>query len=108
KAAKPSEIALSSITQMEILYGFALNDSARRRFEQSFTNICAVATVISFDQHCAETAAQIRVQLKLSGKQIGPWNLLIGATAVAHRCTLVTSNLSEFERLPEMQLENWR
>jgi tRNA(fMet)-specific endonuclease VapC len=39
---------------------------------------------------------------------IGPWDLLIAATAVTHDCTLVTSNTAEFERIGELKLENWR
>ncbi len=35
------------------------------------------------------------------------FDLLIAATALAHDRTLVTNNLDHFNRIPELQLENW-
>jgi tRNA(fMet)-specific endonuclease VapC len=108
KSIPPEQVALSSVTEMEVIYGFLLNPSAQRKFEQAFTGICSVATILPFDRDCARTAARIRAKLKIAGMTIGPWDLLIAATAVTHDCTLVTSNTAEFERIGELKLEKWR
>ena len=34
-------------------------------------------------------------------------DLLIGATAITHKMTLVSDNIKHFERLEEIALENW-
>ena len=34
--------------------------------------------------------------------------LLIGATALHHKMTLVTSNVKHFERMDELVIENWK
>ena len=38
---------------------------------------------------------------------IGPNDLIIAATAVANRLTLVTANTREFVRVTGLALENW-
>ncbi|MGH9548334.1 MAG: PIN domain-containing protein [Terriglobales bacterium] len=108
KVISPTQVGLSAITQMEVLYGFALNPAAKRRFEDAFLNMCAVTRIFPFDEECAEAAANIRAELKTAGKPIGSWDLLIGATALVQGCVLVTSNLLEFERIDGLKLENWR
>lgn len=38
---------------------------------------------------------------------IGPNDLLIAATARAHRAVLVTHNVREFSRVADLRLEDW-
>ena len=38
---------------------------------------------------------------------IGPFDLLIAGTALAHQGTLVTNNTKEFIRVSELKIENW-
>lgn len=108
RATPPSEIALSSITIMEVLYGFAIDKESRQRRAASLDALCSVIQIIDFDQAAAGTAAQIRAELKTKGIPIGPWDLLIGATAKQLDCVLVTSNLREFSRIDGLKLEDWR
>jgi tRNA(fMet)-specific endonuclease VapC len=46
--------------------------------------------------------------LKTAGTPIGAYDLLIAATALTHNHIIVTSNLREFQRIPTLQIENWR
>jgi tRNA(fMet)-specific endonuclease VapC len=39
---------------------------------------------------------------------IGPLDVLIAATAVAHGAILVTNNTREFSRVKDLALEDWR
>jgi tRNA(fMet)-specific endonuclease VapC len=104
----PSEVAISAITTMEVLYGFELKAVARRRYSARFQTLCAIVETIPFDQATASVAANIRASLKIKGQPIGSFDLLIGATALVHGCILVTSNLREFERIDGLNVENWR
>ncbi len=36
-----------------------------------------------------------------------PYDLQIAAIALAHRCTLVTHNVAEFQRVPGLTVEDW-
>jgi predicted nucleic acid-binding protein len=49
-----------------------------------------------------------REHLASIGMPVGPNDLLIAATALAHGCTLVTHNTQEFSRVPGLLLEDWQ
>lgn len=53
----------------------------------------------------AYEAAKIKAELK--GQLIGPYDLLIAATARVHGWTLATSNTREFSRVSDLKIEDW-
>lgn len=50
----------------------------------------------------------MRAQLVRQGIPIGPYDILIAGQAMARRMVLVTHNLSEFNRVPGLQCEDWK
>ncbi len=50
---------------------------------------------------------QIRAHLKRRGALIGANDLVIAAHARSLGLKLVTNNTAEFERVPDLRLENW-
>ncbi len=102
----PTELRLSSITRAELIYG------ARRsaRVSQNLSLLSAFfAPFISlpFDDACAEHYGAVRAALTATGRPIGPNDLLIAATALAHDLTLVTHNVREFSRIAGLKIEDW-
>ena len=102
----PSEIGISSVTRAELLYG------ARRsaRVAENLRLLAAFfAPLVSlpFEDACAEQYGALRASLSAAGKPIGPNDLLIAATALAHNLTLVTHNLREFSRVTGLKVEDW-
>jgi tRNA(fMet)-specific endonuclease VapC len=63
--------------------------------------------VLPFDSFAAERYGTIRAHLEKIGKLIAPMDLLIAAHASSMNWTLVTNNLKEFKRVPDLNLENW-
>lgn len=51
--------------------------------------------------------AKVRHNLELRGQVIGPFDMLLAATALAHNLTLVTNNTDEFKRVPSLKIEDW-
>jgi tRNA(fMet)-specific endonuclease VapC len=51
--------------------------------------------------------AEIRVALEKGGTPIGPYDILIAATASANNATLVTHNTKEFGRIAGLVLVDW-
>jgi tRNA(fMet)-specific endonuclease VapC len=49
----------------------------------------------------------VRAQLESSGMRIGYNDCLIASVALANRLTLVTHNVSEFSRVPNLAIEDW-
>jgi tRNA(fMet)-specific endonuclease VapC len=61
--------------------------------------------ILSFDEADALVAARIRAQL--IHQPIGDVDSLIAAQALARDLIVVTNNVDEFERVPELRIENW-
>jgi tRNA(fMet)-specific endonuclease VapC len=102
----PAEILLCSIVKAELLYGAYLSsrvaDNLRllQKFFRPFVSL-------PFDDRCVEQYGRIRAELQRTGTPIGPNDVLIAATALAHGLTLVTGNTREFSRVAGLQFENW-
>jgi len=64
--------------------------------------------VVSYSSQCALASASIRANLKTKGIPIGPYDILIAGTCMAHGMIMVTSNIGEFERISELKIEDWR
>lgn len=62
---------------------------------------------VPFDRQCAIAYGHIRANLEQRGMKIGPNDLFIAATAVAHGAVLVTGNTREFDRVDGLVAESW-
>ena len=51
--------------------------------------------------------AEIRIDLEQKGRLIGGNDLLIAAHVRSQSLTVVTANVKEFLRVPELTVENW-
>jgi tRNA(fMet)-specific endonuclease VapC len=71
------------------------------------TELLAAVTVLPFGATEAQQAARIRAELERAGEPIGPYDILIAATALAHGGRLATRNVKEFGRVPGLSLEDW-
>ncbi|MBE9230655.1 MAG: type II toxin-antitoxin system VapC family toxin [Cuspidothrix sp.] len=108
KSIFPSDIFVSSLTVMEIKYGLAINPGKAVKIKPLIETFLSLATVLNFSSQEAEKAAEIRSILKVSGSPIGAYDVLIAATALSHNLIIVTANVREFQRVPNLQIENWR
>jgi tRNA(fMet)-specific endonuclease VapC len=108
KAAGKDNICFSSLTRMEIEYGFARNGAALRKLGDRWHRFASEVKEIPFDAPCANATGRIRAQLAAIGQPIGPYDVQIAGTALAHGLVMVTANTAEFERVNPMRLENWR
>lgn len=107
RGASPHELAIASITRLEIEYGLKINRDAETRVGKVLRDFCGSIESLPFDSHCAERGAEIRAALKRRGKPIGAFDLLIGATALQYGLILVTNNTREFERIDGLAIEDW-
>lgn len=108
KATPPACIAVSALTRMEINYGLALNAERARKLVPMLDAFFSVIVTLPFDEADAQAAAAIRAALKTQGEPIGAYDVLIAGTGVARGLIVVTSNVSEFNRVSGLQVENWR
>ena len=106
KTSVPSDLRISVMTEHELRYGIACNPNLRLRpvLERMLTMLQKVMV----DSDIAANAALVRADLRRQGQPIGPYDLLIAATALTHGLTVVTRNTREFSRVPGLNLEDWQ
>lgn len=106
RAARRSELFVSSLTIAELFFG-------ARRSNRSIENVKRVARFVAplgelqFDRQAAEAYGSLRADLAASGRQFGPVDMLIAATALGRGLTVVTNNTREFERVRGLRVEDW-
>ena len=99
------DIGISSITASELAYG--VEKSASSRNKNALSLFLAPLSILPFDENCIWQYGQLRSELERKGNIIGPLDQLIAAHALSLNIPLVTNNLKEFKRIPNLQLENW-
>ena len=102
---KAGEIGISSIAASELAYGVAKSGSIKNR--KALDMFLAPLQILPFDSQCLWFYADLRASLEKKGLSIGPMDSLIAAHALSINGTLVTNNLNEFSRVPQLKLENW-
>lgn len=105
-ATQPKDIGIPAVVLYELEYGIAKSTSPNKRIRQ-LESFCSLVDVLPFAQQQAKTAAIIRAGLDKKGTPIGPYDVMIAATAICQQAILVTNNTKEFERVPGLKLENW-
>lgn len=99
-------LGISNVTLAELYFG-AYNSKHTETNLQNISNFKKNLTIYSDSGDSAELFGKIKSNLKNSGRMIEDFDILIASIAIANDCILVTNNISHFERIDEIQLENW-
>ena len=92
KRHDPTEICISAITYAELIHGV----------EKSMA-----VEVLDFDINAANNYGKIRTYLEKQGTPIGPLDMMIAAHAQSLGYSIVTNNIKEFMRVPNLGVCNW-
>ena len=106
REGNPADYQLPAIVVAELCYGAEHSSKPERELAAVDAFISAFETV-PFDASCAREYGRLRQLLGSEGRTIGDRDLMIAATALVHRATLVTNNASEFGRVPGLPIESW-
>lgn len=100
------DIGISSITVAELEYGVAksLYPQQNRAALQKFLS---PINIYDFDANASKLYGILRAKLETKGITIGSLDMLIAAHALSLNSTLVTNNAKEFNRVEDLQIENW-
>ena len=102
----PKNIKISAIVKGELLLG-AYKSQAREQTTNKVEKFLKPFDVIDFTDKMSYDYAEIRAALEKSGNSIGANDLLIAATALNQKATLVTHNIDEFSRIQSLEIEDW-
>lgn len=99
------KICTSIIVACELKFGAEKKKSAKlkARIELILANIDILPLISPVEEYYA----QIRTDLENKGTPIGSNDLLIGVYALSLNLTVVTNNVREFSRIPNLKVENW-
>ena len=101
------EFAISSITHAELQYGIA-KSIHKNRNQEALDKFLLPLTVLPFHgKKVVECYGEIRAYLESTGNIIGPLDSLIAAHALSLNLTIITNNINEFSRIPDLKCENW-
>jgi tRNA(fMet)-specific endonuclease VapC len=96
---------ISEITIAELKYGAenSENQDKNRKTVEQFINKFSIIPIFT----ALDVYAKEKSRLRKKGVPLDEFDLLIGATAISNKLTLVTRNVSDFERLKGIEIENW-
>lgn len=97
--------AISEITLAELVFGAENSSNPTKNYSiiESFTNQVTILPI--FD--CIQTYGKEKARLRKNGTMISDFDLLIGCTSTENQLIMVTENISEFERISNIKIENW-
>ncbi len=100
----PGEVAVSAVVMHELFCGAFKSGSSDRNLRV----VDRLAfEVLELTREDAREAGRIRALLAAQGAPIGPYDVLIAGQALARNLVLVTANVSEFSRIPDLRWEYW-
>src|SRR5437764_5202019 len=99
--ADDEDVAIAPITASELLHGVHRADPQRRAQREAFVeHVLHVLPVIPFSLETARVHASLWADLAAAGQLIGPYDLILAATALALGWSVATYNAPEFTRVP--------
>ncbi|MBT9494187.1 MAG: type II toxin-antitoxin system VapC family toxin [Paucibacter sp.] len=104
--ANASRVAISAITLAELLHGAEKSSRVSENLS-AVEDFCSRLTVLPYGAKAAQHYGAIRAALEKLGQPIGVNDLHIAGHARSEGLVLVTNNLSEFVRVPALEVENW-
>jgi tRNA(fMet)-specific endonuclease VapC len=99
------QFAISEITIAELVYGAQKSVRVEQNMQTVNSFIQRVTVLPIFNTF--ELYGREKARLERLGTPISDFDILIGATAVINRLSVVTRNAREFQRLENLNVENW-
>ncbi|WP_353570959.1 type II toxin-antitoxin system VapC family toxin [Candidatus Albibeggiatoa sp. nov. BB20] len=96
---------ISEITLAELLFGAENSQHISKNHiaVQNFQNYFEIIPI----SEALDVYAKEKARLRKAGTPVDDFDLLIGATAIAHDLVMVTNNIKHFDRLQGICLEDW-
>ena len=101
------EFGISSVTHAELQYGIEKSKNKATN-QAALDEFLLPLTILPFHGKKLVTCyGEIRAWLESKGKTIGPLDMLIAAHALSLDLTIISNNIKEFSRIPNLKCENW-
>jgi tRNA(fMet)-specific endonuclease VapC len=101
-----STVALSAITQAEILFGLE-NKPEATRLRAAVEELFDAVQILAWDSNAARAYGKLRARISAAGKTLTAMDMLIAAHAVAANATLVTHDKAFLQITPFLNAVDW-
>lgn len=100
-------IVISSITYAELRFGAIGKKASPKHNTIVDAFLERLDKILAWNQFAVDAAAKIKKYLNDQGKSIGTNDTMIAGHAISAECVLVTNNMKEFSRVPDLTVEDW-
>ncbi len=100
------DMVVCSVVKAELFYGAMKSNNPTRTLERQQQFLERFVS-LPFGDDAAILFGQIRARLANAGTPIGAYDLQIAAIDLANNLILLTHNTREFDRVDELQTEDW-
>jgi tRNA(fMet)-specific endonuclease VapC len=104
---KPGEVAVSAISKMQVEVALRRTPRANPRYSRLLREFFEAVRVLDFRGEDAAQISSLAPYLPQDGSGPGGYELLLAATALSHRLTLVTDTPQRFAFVPGLEAESW-
>ena len=98
-------VRLNTVSYYETKRGLLAIDAPVQR--AAFERLWRVLGIVMLDHAALDRAAELYAELRSRGQLIEDADLLSAAIALVHDMTLVTNNISHFNRIEGLRIEDW-
>ena len=97
---------VSVLTVGELL-SWVFRKNSPPKYQHGLMGMMSDVSVLEVTQDVAWRFGEIRAELLDRGQPIASMDLMIAATALVHRLTVVTHNTKHFTHVPGLTIEDW-
>ncbi len=101
-----NQISICVITVAELYYGAYNSNRVTENLARAEFFIQNLP-VLPLNDTALRRFGELKAELRRTGQPIAEFDLLIASVALAESYILVTNNTRHYDRIPELQLENW-
>ena len=99
-------LCISAITLAELEHGVEKSANPEKN-QMALIQFLSILDILPFDDLAAAEYGNICAYLQKQGTPIGTMDMLIAGHARVENLILVTNNVREFKRVPNLCIENW-
>ena len=104
---QPKGVALSTVSLAELYEGVYYSRDPEKN-EAALDKFLSRFPVMGVDQDICQCFGRERGKLRKAGKMIGDFDLVIAATCLCGNLTLLTNNVSHFERIEGLRMLSFK
>ena len=103
---KDDEMSLSVISYGELVFGAKKSGSVEKNLK-TVENIKSIFPLVDVTPDIMDVFGELKAKIQKTGRIIDDMDLLIASTAIAENMILVTHNTKHFEKIPNLQIQDW-